>query len=421
MIGLIILLVVAIVIFLKRKEHINENGIISSEGSANTTLSTLKNGELSIPIELLPATTIINDLSLYEITDQTVLSRISNTLPAIAETATRTVTNNALKNVGDVYKAILPAGESLVKSKDMAEAVRGFSRGAKGIRSHANLIKVDITKTTAIANSVANVMNVGSLVVGQYYMTEINDRLETMSKNINKISDFQDREFKSRILSLIARVSVISKFSAEILENNEQRKIKLASLDDLNGIATELLGQVNETIAGIVSDYPNPDYKEYQEKVDEFTVLVEYQNVLISVLEEIGKLAYLLGKGDVSSDMCYMLFNKYYEMSVGVRNDLERWHDKQVEQHGIDLEMNRKTKSGVEGFFAAIPAKIIDDKWKYKELKNGLARKISKQFQTDIKSLNAPREVYTEDVEIIIKDGKYFYLHDTPPSDNDDK
>jgi len=58
----------------------------------------------------------------------------------------------------------------------MPGAFRGFFRGAKSTKGHANLVKVDptkINKATKIANIGANVMNVGSLVVGQYYMAEI--------------------------------------------------------------------------------------------------------------------------------------------------------------------------------------------------------------------------------------------------------
>lgn len=254
-------------------------------------------------------------------------------------------------------------------------------------------------------------MNVGSLVVGQYYMSEINAKLETMSKNISEISDFQDREFKSRIMSLMARVGEISHFSVEIIENNELRKIKLSTLDDLKGDATELLGQVNETITGISQGTPNPDYKAYQGMVDDFFVLVEHQNILIAVLEEISKLTYLLGKGDISRDMCFSIYTKYWELSLQTRDGLESWHEKQVAALKIDLDMNRRSKSGIEGFFSHIPA-LFDDTWKYKDLKYGMADKITSQTQTKPQALIEQKAVYEHDVQIIIKDGKYYYQHD---------
>ncbi len=83
----------------------------------------------------------------------------------------------------------------LTRSKDVAGAARGYVHGGKGIAAQANLTKVDmtkVTKATNVANSVASVMNVGSLVVGQYYMSEINSKLETVTKSIDKIGDFQE-------------------------------------------------------------------------------------------------------------------------------------------------------------------------------------------------------------------------------------
>lgn len=445
---IIIALIVILLIHSRRKAIFNGNDVFNAEKSASITSDELdvereQGSVITIPIERLPATTKIEEKSLFEITDRTVLARISETIPATVDIAARTLINTsantalksantaadlAIKNAnkvfqnGDIYRAVIPSGATLSKSTQMEGAVRGFYRGAEGFKGHANLVKVEapklakvnpakISKASSVANGVANVMNIGSLVVGQYYMSEINSKLETMTKSIDQISDFQDREFKSRILSLLSRVGEISEFSSEIMENDEQRKIKLTTLEDLKGIATELLGQVNLTITDISEKSPNPDYKEYLEKVDEFNILVEYQNVLLTVLEEISKLTYLLGKGGISSDMCYSLFNKFFEQSVQTRNLLEQWHDRHVKSLCIDLGKNRITKTGVERFFSAIPG-FVDDKWKYKDLKQGLVQKINTQIKHKPTALNKPEEIYDEDVQIIIKDGKYFFLHE---------
>lgn len=415
---IIVALIAALVIKSRRKANSKSKDVLDTVNSSPITsealeVESVQESGITIPIERLPVTTEIDEKSLFEITDCTVIARISETIPAAVETAAKTITNKALKNV-ELYKAVIPSGATLAESKQMEGAVRGIFHGANGVKGHANLVKVDptkISKASSVANGVANVMNVGSLVVGQYYMSEINSKLETMTKSIDQISDFQDREFKSRILSLLSRVGEISEFSSEIMENDEQRKIKLTTLENLKGIAIELLGQVNLTITDISQKSPNPDYKEYLEKVDKFNILVEYQNVLITVLEEISKLTYLLGKGGISSDMCYSLFNKFFEQSVQTRNLLEQWHDRQVKSLCIDLGKNRITKTGVEGFFSAIPG-FVDDKWKYKDLKQGLVQKINTQIKPKPKALNKPEEIYDEDVQIIIKDGKYYFLHE---------
>lgn len=415
-VALVVALATVLGIKLRNKTRNNVETAISEKALVPVAIETtdieqVQESGIAIPIELLPATTEIDEKDLFEITDRTVVARISQTIPAVAETATRTIANNALKKM-EVYKAILPSAETLVKSKDMEGAVRGFSRGAKGIKSQANLVKVDVSKTTALASGVANVMNVGSLVVGQYYMSEISSKLETMTKSIDKIGDFQDREFKSRILSVITLVGEISQFSSEIMGNDEQRNLKLVALDNLKATSTELLGQVNITISDITQRTPNPDYKDYQCKVGDLKKLVSYQNALVTMLEEISKLTYLLGKGLISTERSYSSYIKYLELSVQTRNLLGQWHDKQVKALQIDIDKERISKSGFGAVVSAIPG-LFDDKYKYNKLSQSLINEISTQAKAIPENSDNLEQVYDDDVEIIIKGGKYYYLHES--------
>jgi len=411
-------LIVVLVINLRRKANSNDKDVFNTVNLAPITskaldVESVKESGIIIPIEQLPSTITIDDKKLFEITDNTVIARISEIIPSAAEKIAKTINNKALKNV-ELYKAVIPNGVTLADSKQIEGAVRGFYRGTKGIKGHADLVKIDptkISKASTMANGVANVMNVGSLIVGQYYMSEINSKLETMSKNVSKISDFQDREFKSRILSLIPLVGKISNFSSEILENDDLRNRKLQTLDDLEGEGTQLLQQVNLAIDEIIKKNQKSDYREYQEKVDDFRVLVEYQQILMSILEEISKLTYLLGKGGISKEMSYSIFNAYLEQSIQIRVALDEWHKEQVESLGIDIDKNRISKKGIEGFFAAIPG-FVDDKWNYKELKDGLGQKINALKTKNQLMLDEPEDVYDKDIQIIIRDGKYYFLHE---------
>ena len=400
-------------VFVKKKQAAadqSSHSIASKKASFLAAPET--EGELiEIPIAQLPATTVLNENHLSEITDITVVSRLSALVPVAAQTATRQAANSAAKALqgAELVKLDIPFSQ-LAKSKDVPGAARAFVRNKSSITKNANVTKVDmtpITKTTAIANGVANVMNIGSLVVGQYYMTEISDKLEKISDGIDKISDFQNREFKSRIISLIARVGKYSTFSAEIIENDETRLRILGVIENLEGDATELLGQVNIVITDIIQKTPSPSYPEYQSKINDFGILVEYQNALIAVLAEISRLAHLLGKGGISSEMSYSLYHKFLEQSARVRGVLEQWHDRQVELLKIDLDKNRKSKN----WFAALPG-LVNETWKYQPLAQGLVDKINSQSQTEALSPRPTKDIFEEDVEIIIRDGKYYYLHD---------
>jgi hypothetical protein len=174
----------------------------------------------------------------------------------------------------------------------------------------------------------------------------------------------------------------------------------------------DLLGQVNITIFEITQKNPNPKYEDYQSIVDDFKKLIEYQNVLTAVLAEISKLTYLLGKGEISAEQSYIVYNDYCERSTQTRNLLRQWHDRQVKALRIDLDKERVSKAGFEAVVSAIPG-LIDEKYKYIELRRDFADEINAQTNAVTTTPDEPKQVYDEDVQIIIKDGKYYYL---PPS-----
>jgi len=414
----IIILAICLIVALRKKRNNSNVYATDSEESAlvraeSLSLDSNKLSELLKPIEWLSTTETIEEKSLFKITDNTVIARISETIPGALDLVAKTASSKALKGV-ELYKAVIPSGATLAASRQVEGAYRGIYRGAKGIQGHANLVKVDptkITKASSIASGAANVMNVASLIVGQYYMSVIDSKLEDLSKSVSQISDFQKREFKSRILALIAQTGKISTFSTEILENDDLRRQKTHSLDNLEMEGTKLLQQVNLSIDEIVNSNQKPDYDEYQEMVDELGVLVEHQHILLSLLEEISKLTYLLGKGEASGAMCFSIYNTYSEQSDQIRGALVGWHNKQVELLHIDIEKDRMSRTGIGGVVSTLPG-LIDEKWKYKRLKSDLGRKIDAQKNQGQLLLDSPQEIYEKDVQIIIKDGNYYYLHE---------
>lgn len=211
-------IIVAVIIYVMKKK----NSEVETQGDSADKLTVRKNeqplssdkklDELVIQMEMLPVESIQNKDKLVEITDSKVLAHVNNLVPGLAQAGV--AGNNAVqaaKSGGEVlYRAIIPAGAKLTDSKAMEGAVRGFYRGADGIQGHANLVAVEAQKGTAVvANTAAAAMGVASMVVGQYYMTQINAELGKISGGISKIADFQDNEFRSRVFSLVAHVKKI--------------------------------------------------------------------------------------------------------------------------------------------------------------------------------------------------------------------
>lgn len=414
---LIVLAIIIITIYRVLKKSTLKNMNYSNDEQQNVSILPIftveddKPFEISIPVELLPERTL-DERKLYEIKDSNVIARINETVPALTNTVAKTVTNKGLQSVGEVYRAIIPSGATLSKSKDLEGAVRGFYSNGKGIAGQANLVKINpsqLNKASQVANGVVNVMNVASLVVGQYYISEVNDKLETMNKNINEIGDFQQREFKSKIFSLIARVGKISKFSSEILENDELRNRMLHLLDSTEGEVTQLLQQVNITIDELSPHNEQIDFKTYSEKINEFNKLLNYQKVLVSLLEEISKLIYSLNRGAVKAEMCYLMFNGYVDQSNDSLAKLKLWHDNQTKSLRIDIDNHRIKKYGFEGALGKVQG-LFNEDWKYKPLDENVEEKIISQTVNKKLKVAPPDEVLNKDIEIIAKDGKLYYL-----------
>ena len=270
--------------------------------------------ELVIQMEMLPVESIGDESRLVEITDSKVLAHVNNLVPGLAQAGN--AVNNAAQAVkaanGEVlYRAIIPVGTKLTDSKAMEGAVRGIYHGADGIRGHANLVAVEAQKrTAAVANTVAAAMGVASMVVGQYYMTQINAELGVISDGISQIQDFQDNEYRSRVFSLVAHVKKIADFQAEILENDELRLSKISQLDSLEEECTQLLGQANLTLAGFAKKN-ELDYEEYEKALENAQNWFMYQKSLLDVLYKISDLRYTLHLGAVSREQCIALLPTY--------------------------------------------------------------------------------------------------------------
>ena len=89
-------LIAGLVFYLRRKSKLSGNDALvssasSSSGSGMLGADHIQNNIIAIPIELLPATTHIEEKRLFEITDQKVISRISELIPFTSQTGTRLI------------------------------------------------------------------------------------------------------------------------------------------------------------------------------------------------------------------------------------------------------------------------------------------------------------------------------------------
>lgn len=420
-IGIVIAVAIAagIIIYtkLKKREAIPSNDLVSVPSTVISGKDELANvhqaNELVIQMEMLPAEAIEEDTKLVEITDSKVLAHVNNLVPGLAQAGN--ALNNAAQAVkaanGEVlYRAIIPAGAKLTDSKAMEGAVRGIYHGADGIRGHANLVKVEAQKGTAVvANTAAAAMGVASMVVGQYYMTRINAELGAISDGISQIQDFQDNEYRSRVFSLVAHVKKIADFQAEILENDELRLSKISQLDSLEEECTQLLGQANLTLAGFAKKN-ELDYEEYEKSLGNAQNWFMYQKSLLDVLYKISDLRYTLHLGAVSREQCIALLPTYTNQVNETQGRLTAWHEGTTKRLGIETDETRRKRAGFDGVVHFIPG-LFNDDLNFRSIEKKTASMIAEQSSGHETLHKADTsELYAEDVQLISKDGKIYYL-----------
>ena len=401
----IVVIGVYILYLYKSKERYKETQLKKEDKMVNFKGNNLKN-KMNIKIEELPLEKIENSKSMFEIKDNKILGHIDNLVPGLIQIGT--TANNAIQaNSSVVYQAIIPAGASLSDSASMKNAVRGIYHGKNGIKGHANLVEVDQTGKV-VSNTMSSGIAITSMIVGQYYMTQINSELKKINEEISKIKNFQENEYKSKILALIIQVKRISTFQTEIIENYELRKSDINKLGHLEQKCIELLGQANLTIISFTKE-EKIDYKEYNEKLAEIHNWYLYQKTLLEILYKITDLKNILYFNEISNEQLNIIPETYTKQVMEVHNLLIKWHKNIIKKLEIDTTNSRRKRDGLDGAVHWIPGLFKDD---FKFCKIPEETKIMIEEQTSNYNF-MPRDkdnLFNKDVKIISKDGKVYYL-----------
>ena len=419
--AILALAVVILFFLLHRKMAVAKNDAETT--SANTeilypvkeNMFPVQQDEIAIAFNYLDALSETEEAALVEIKDQKVLAKIDSAIPgtfqAIANAGAAHQYQEGLKKAGQLYQAIIPKDAVLANSSAMEDAKRGIYHGANGIKGHANLVPVDSNTGAPLdaMNVVNAVMGVAAMVVGQYYMTQINSQLSGINSQVESIAAFQDREYQSRVYALVADVQKSSQFQVEIVENEELRKRELDHLKNLEHECAELLGQANRTIKDFEKK-KGLDYPEYEKLVAEAQTWYQYQQILLDLMAKIEDLSYALNLGQSSRENCYALLLPYAKQAEDALKSLEAWHKETGVTLEIDLDAGRRSRQGLEGLIMKAIS-IFDEDLRYKSVpektvtmitaQSGGQRSVVTQSETDL---------FQEDVRLVAKDGKLYYL-----------
>lgn len=415
------LLVTIIVILLKTKGKITpqetaskpEYTVVPSENTI-TPLAVSKASSI-VGFSAMDDISSIEERELVEIKGKQLLDRIDSVIPgtmqAVVNSALVTNYSHSALATGPVYQAFLPPGAKLSNSRNMDGAVRGFYRNEKSIAGHANFVSVDKTpaQNLAAANAVNAAMGVASMIVGQYYMTQINNQLNKVSDLLKNIETFQKSELKGKIFALIASVQKSATFQYEVLQNDDVRNRELSHLKMLEHECAELLGQVNMTLQNI-SQGKKQKYEDYEKSVIRIQEWVGYQSILLKLLGKIGDLTYTLNLGAITKQNAYAMCEPYSKQSTEAQAHLLAWHQDNVQRFSIKLVEEKRKRQGFERVLMSILS-VFNKELVYKEVSETTARLIREQMYLSSEIVpDEETDLFKENVRLIAKEGKLYYL-----------
>lgn len=314
-----------------------------------------------------------------------------------------------LNNNRAFFSANKKGTEHMLKVKGTNEVYGSQMKGNK-FSKQTKFAKEDRLIKSCGKDALVNAgFNATSMVVGQYYMCEINEKLEKISNNINEISDFQNSEYQGKLLHIISKMEEILESQSEILSNEESRKNAYYDNKNLESKCAELLGQANTKISKELID-ESLDYKKYENKVKIIEEWFLRQQLTQELLMKIGDLRYVLANGSETSKLSHKQYNNYLKQTNSINKKLENWHNTYIEKFGIDIDKQRKKGNLFK--IREYTIGMINEDWNYNKLQNNVVQQITLQLQA--KEFK-PYENNKQNEKILIQKykGEYYNLPDT--------
>lgn len=365
-----------------------------------------------IKVEKLDDKELENYSGLTEIKDSKILGHLSAAVTPLMNTgfALRKIINEHKPSLCMIHipNTIKPTQQiEMMTVKDKPGRFRSLfiDKKTKRIAGHGEL---EALKPDDMANAVAGVMNLASLVVGQYNMTQINNKLEEITDSLANIENFQENEYKSKVQALTAQIEKMTKYQSDIIADNDRRKAEIIKLDDLEHKCIELLGQANLSIESL-AEKKYEYYEDYRDNLYQADKWYGYQKALFEILYKIEELRYTFYMGAESMESCFEIMSTYVKQIKAVQKKVKAWHTEAVKKLEIDMEKNRRKRDGWDAAFHWVPS-LFDDESNYANMKKKTVKMIQEQQKGYDLEQTPIIDAYSDGVRIIVKDDKYYYL-----------
>lgn len=404
-----IFIIISYILFRKYNKKLNYNaenkiGILANDVKSSFPMIQIVENIKDVPLEKNKI--VDNDI-------KKALATIDNVLPKSAVISKNIKSSKELLNNNRAFFSSVKKGTENMQPVGNTGRVYG-GQMVKDISSNRMLYnkQTQFTREDTLINSVgkntlANAgFNMASMIVAQYYMNEINNKLEDIQNNINEISDFLDKEYQGKVMQIVSKLKEIIDNKAEILNNEFSIDKRYNEIIDLETECARLLGQANGEIKNNIPN-ENIEYDKYEKKLKIISKWFERQQILQTLLLEIGNLRYVLACGNETSILSHTQYNNYLAQTNSINEKLENLHIAISQKLGIDMKRLR-----INGKFYKLRKNTvgkINEDWAYDKLNENTMKMI--KSQTNIKKwIPYTKEKQDEIIKIQKYNGEYYNL-----------
>lgn len=313
--------------------------------------------------------------------------------------------NTALNSNRAFFSAAKSGTENMMKVKGTNELLGTQAINGK-ITKNTKFLREDQMVANMGKDALVNAgFNAASMVVGQYYMNEINEKLETIQHDIDSISNFLDAQYKGKLIYIVSKIEEILENREDILTNDFSKDKRYDEISRAEENCVELLTQANVSIADLLKD--ELDYKKYERNVKDIQKWSVRQQILTRLLAEIGDLRYVLADGNETSKSSHSQYNKCLKHTNTVNERLDNWHEIYCEKFGINKDEHRRKAN----FFEIRKNTIgrINEDWAYNKLNENTETMIDAQMNINT-LLPYNTDKLDDNIKILKYKGEYYNL-----------
>lgn len=401
LISITIISFIIVLIYVLKNKKINKNDekeigiLVNDKNSFFPTIQVIENNAI-IPSE----SNIIKDVEIKK-----AISLIDNSVVNSAIIGNNLKTSKKLLDNSRAFFSASKNGTENMLNVKGTNMVYGTQMKDGLFNANTKFTREDNLIKSASQNSLVNAgFATASMLVGQYYMNEINNKLEILKENIQDISDFLDSAYQSRLAKIISKMQEIIDNKQEILNNEYSRNKRYDDVLRLEDTCIELLGQANDIIKRNISK-DDIDYKKYEKTLNEISKWFSRQQILQRLLLEIGNLRYVLAYGNETSKLSHTQYNNYLLLTNETNDNLEKWHNSIGNNLGIDVKELRRNAQ----LFKKYTIGLINENWAYSKINDKTGKNITNQTNIiKLKPYNSNKQ--DEVIKIQRYNGEYYNL-----------